>query len=89
MRSSTGTGWLLLVLAIVLAGFGLWSIVRTPVQMLWGQSLVGRVNTSNNWMFNDADGSEPSPAGKVVLRVLGLGLLAGAVVILVLGIKRI
>ncbi len=51
--------------------------------------MIGRVNTSNNWMFNDADGSEPSPAGKVLLRLVGLGLIAGAVVVFIVGVKRL
>ena len=82
-------GWLLLALAVAMAGLGLWSVVKTPPQLLWGQSLVGRVNTSNNWMFNDADGSEPSSAGKILLRLLGLGLIAGAVVVFIVGVRRL
>lgn len=89
MHASTETGWLLLAVAVAMAGIGLWSIIRTPPQLLWGQSLIGRVNTSNNWMFNDAEGSEPSPAGKVLLRLVGLGLMAGAVVVLIIGVKRL
>jgi len=89
VRSSAGTGWLLLVVAGLLGGFGLWSIIRTPAQLLWGQSLVGRVNQLNNWQFNDSEGAEPSFAGKVVLRTLGLGLLVGAVVVLIIAIRLI
>lgn len=85
MRSSAGTGYLLLVVAALLGGTGLWSIIRTPVQLLWGRSLVGRVNQLNNWQFNDSEGTEPSSAGKVVLRVLGLGFLAGAIAVLITG----
>ena len=89
MHSSAGTGWLLLVVAVLLAGFGLWSMIRTPPQLLWGQSMIGRVNTINNWQFNDAEGSEPSTAGKVLLRVIGLGLFVGAIVVLVVAINLI
>lgn len=89
MHASTATGWLLLALAIAMAGIGLWSTIRTPPQLLWGQSLIGRVNTSNNWMFNDADGSEPSPGGKVLLRLFGLALMAGAVVVFIIGVNRL
>ena len=89
MHASTEIGWLLLAVAVAMAGIGLWSTIRTPPQLLWGQSLIGRVNTSNNWMFNDADGSELSPAGKVLLRLVGLGLMAGAVVVFIIAVKRL
>jgi hypothetical protein len=39
--------------------------------------------------FNDSAGSEASFAGKVLLRVLGLGFLAAAVVVLIVAIKMI
>jgi hypothetical protein len=51
--------------------------------------MIGRVNTLNNWQFNDAEGSEPSTAGKVLLRVIGLGLFVGAIVVLVVAINLI
>lgn len=89
MHASTETGWLLLALAVAIAGVGLWSVIKTPPQLLWGQSLVGRVNTSNNWMFNDVDGFEPGTAGKVLLRMLGLGLVAGAVIVFTVAVKRL
>jgi hypothetical protein len=87
VHSTIGTGCLLLVIAAFLGGFGIYAIVRTPPQMLWGRLFVGRVNPGNNWLFNDPEGSEASPAGKLLLRVTGVGLVVGAIVVIVVAIK--
>lgn len=78
---------LLLVVAVFLAGLGLWAVIRTPPQLLWGQPLVGKVNGFNNWMFDDAAGSAPSPGGKILLRLMGTVVLVAAIVVSVVAIK--
>lgn len=88
VHSSIGAGLGLLVIAVLLAGLGLWSVIRTPPQLLWGQRhFGGRVNGFNNWMFNDKDGSEPSPGGRILLRFVGCALVAASVVVLIIAIK--